>query len=61
MKNLYFKYAGGAILFAGLFYMTLVGKMSPTDFQTLAVSALGVLFGYHAGKGGNSTGGTPNA
>jgi len=53
--NPYAKLTAAAGLFGSLFYLVLTGKMSPGDYQMLAVGALSALGGYHAGRfpGGN--------
>lgn len=48
--NAYAKLAASGALFGALFYLVLVGKIAPGDFQTLAVGALGALGGFHAGR-----------
>ena len=48
--NQYAKLAAAGALFGALFYLVIVGKMTPGDFQTLAVSAIAALGGYHAGR-----------
>jgi len=55
--NPYAKLISAGALFASLLYLVITGKMSPGDYQTLAVGALGALGGYHAGRfpnGGNN-------
>jgi len=55
--NQYAKLVSAGALFASLLYLVITGKMSPGDYQTLAVGALGALGGYHAGRfpnGGNN-------
>jgi len=55
--NPYAKFLSAGALFASLLYLVITGKMSPGDYQTLAVGALGALGGYHAGRfpnGGNN-------
>ena len=55
--NPYLKLAASAGLFGSLFYLVLTGKIAASDYQTLAVGALGALGGYHAGRfpnGGNN-------
>jgi len=55
--NQYAKLTAAGALFASLLYLVITGKMSPGDYQTLAVGALGALGGYHAGRfpnGGNN-------
>ena len=54
MKTIYLKYAGGALLYGALFYLPIAGMMPANQFITLTVTVLGALFGYHAGKGGNT-------
>ena len=49
--NPYAKLTAAGALFASLLYLVITGKMSPGDYQTLAVGALGALGGYHAGAG----------
>ncbi len=49
MVNLALKYAAAAGLIGSLFYLVLTGKIQPSDYQTLAVGALGALGGFHAG------------
>jgi hypothetical protein len=44
------RYVTAGVVLASLFYLVLVGKMSPADYETLAVGALGALGGYHAGR-----------
>jgi len=55
--NQYAKLTAAGALFASLLYLVITGKMSPGDYQTLAVGALGALGGYHAGRfpGGNNS------
>ena len=48
--NQYAKLISAGALFASLLYLVITGKMSPGDYQTLAVGALGALGGYHAGR-----------
>ena len=48
--GLILKFVGTVLLFASLFYLVVIGKMSASDFQTLAVGALGALGGFHAGR-----------
>ena len=47
--NNYAKLAASGALFASLFYLVLTGKIQASDYQTLAVGALGALGGFHAG------------
>lgn len=51
MKTVYLKYAAGVLLFGALFYLTLVGKMASSDFETLVIGALGGLGGHVLTKG----------
>ena len=48
--NQYAKLAASGALFASLLYLVLTGKMAVGDYQTLAVSALAALGGFHAGR-----------
>jgi len=57
--NQYAKLISAGALFASLLYLVITGKMSPGDYQTLAVGALGALGGYHAGAGQKAANPTP--
>ena len=50
MTPMILKYTAYAGLMGSLFYLTVTGKMAVSDYQTLAVGALGALGGYHAGR-----------
>lgn len=50
MVSDYLKYGAALLLLASLYYLVLTGKMAVGDYQTLAVSALSALGGYHAGR-----------
>ena len=50
--NPYLKLAASAGLFGSLFYLVLTGKIQASDYQTLAVGALGAVGGWHARSGG---------
>lgn len=47
--NQVLRYAGSGALFGSLFYLVLSGRMTATQYETLATTALGALGGYHAG------------
>ncbi len=47
--NLALKYTAAGGLIGSLFYLVLTGKIQASDYQTLAVGALGALGGFHAG------------
>ena len=47
--SLALKYAAAGGLIGSLFYLVLTGKIQASDYQTLAVGALGALGGFHAG------------
>ena len=44
------KYAAAGAILGSLFYLVVTGKMAVGDYQTLAVSALAALGGFHAGR-----------
>jgi len=46
--NQYAKLAASGALFGSLFYLVLTGKIQASDYQTLAVGALGAVGGWHA-------------
>ena len=46
--NQYAKLTAAGALFGSLFFLVLTGKIQASDYQTLAVGALGALGGYHA-------------
>ena len=46
--NQYAKLAASGALFASLFYLVLTSKIQASDYQTLAVGALGAVGGWHA-------------
>ena len=50
--NQYAKLAASGALFASLFYLVLTGKIQASDYQTLAVGALGAVGGWHARSNG---------
>ena len=52
--NQYAKLTAAGALFASLLYLVVTGKMAAGDYQTLAVSALAALGGFHAGSQVNS-------
>ena len=58
--NLTLKYVAAGGLIGSLFYLVLTGKIQASDYQTLAVGALGALGGFHAGSTVNSQGNTAN-
>ncbi len=49
------KYLASGALLASLFYLVLAGKIQASDYQTLAVGALGALGGFHAARNGKSS------
>jgi len=52
MVNQYAKLAASGALFGSLFYLVLTGKIQASDYQTLAVGALGAVGGWHARSSG---------
>lgn len=50
--NTYAKLAASGALFGSLFYLVLTGKIQASDYQTLAVGALGAVGGWHARSNG---------
>lgn len=38
------------LLFAGLFYLAVIGKIPASGYETLVIGALGAFGGYHANK-----------
>lgn len=46
------KFGAFLLLFAALFYLTIIGRMPSEVFQNLAIAAISGLGFYHAGKSG---------
>ena len=59
--NQYAKLAASGALFASLFYLVLTGKIQASDYQTLAVGALGAVGGWHAASRPKSKDQSPDA
>ena len=53
--NQYAKLAASGALFGSLFYLVLTGKIQASDYQTLAVGALGAVGGWHARSSGKQS------
>ena len=58
--NNYAKLAASGALFASLFYLVLTGKIQASDYQTLAVGALGAVGGWHAASRSKSKDQSPD-
>jgi len=59
--NQYAKLAASGALFGSLFYLVLTGKIQASDYQTLAVGALGAVGGWHARSSGKPADHIPDA
>ena len=59
--NQHAKLAASGALFGSLFYLVLTGKIQASDYQTLAVGALGAVGGWHARSNGKPADHIPDA